>query len=70
VELLRDLAKCSLAVSNAAYIAEVRQCGSALWLDILSSVPWGLRLVVCGWYFFILFVSCYIKLVVGGWFGC
>jgi hypothetical protein len=41
MELLREAAKRSHEVSNAACMAELRQCEIALWLDILKDETWG-----------------------------
>ena len=51
-------------------MAAVRQCGRAIWLAILKVGPWGVSLVVAGWYLCISFVSSCMKLVVGECLVC
>ncbi len=65
MEVLRRLAKSSLIVSNAAWVTEIRQSGSTVWMDILKNETWRLQLVVCGIYLCIFFeLLC--KVVYGG----
>ena len=65
MELLSGRAKSSHVVSNDVRMAEVRQYGRVFGLFVVEVIPFGLCLILCGWYRCMNSVSSWVQSVVG-----
>ena len=70
MEFLSGLANNSRVVSKVPWMTAVRRGGSGCWLINLRVLPWGVRIVDCGWYLCTSLVIFWVKLVVGVCFVC
>ena len=68
--MLSGLSKSSHVVSKAEWMAVVRHGRSACRLLGFKILPWGVRLMACGWYLCMSLVRSWVKLVTGECFVC